>query len=167
MSASCDSCSLQRQIYSTRCQPVPAAGARPASPVPWGPSACSSSCKSRSQTVQVHVQASSSSAGGSYAPRSAQATTPTYDPRKKVVVVGGGWAGFGAAKHLAEQGYAVTLLEAAKNPGGLSGGGCTVWSVLQLQMACHAQAEVPYQQHCSASHLSRQHCRIAASVSRG
>ncbi|KAF6263863.1 hypothetical protein COO60DRAFT_1470323 [Scenedesmus sp. NREL 46B-D3] len=40
----------------------------------------------------------------------------------KVVVVGGGWAGFGAAKHLAEQGYAVTLIEAAKNPGGLSGG---------------------------------------------
>jgi len=38
------------------------------------------------------------------------------------VVVGGGWAGFGAAKHLAEQGYAVTLLEASKNPGGLSGG---------------------------------------------
>jgi uncharacterized protein with NAD-binding domain and iron-sulfur cluster len=47
---------------------------------------------------------------------------PIYDPRKKVVVVGGGWAGFGAAKHLTEQGYAVTLLEAAKNPGGLSGG---------------------------------------------
>lgn len=38
------------------------------------------------------------------------------------MVVGGGWAGFGAAKHLAEQGYAVTLLEASKNPGGLSGG---------------------------------------------
>jgi hypothetical protein len=31
-------------------------------------------------------------------------------------------AGFGAAKHLSEQGYDVTLLEAAKNPGGLSGG---------------------------------------------
>jgi protoporphyrinogen oxidase len=30
--------------------------------------------------------------------------------------------GFGAAKHLAEAGYAVTLLEASKNPGGLSGG---------------------------------------------
>jgi hypothetical protein len=44
------------------------------------------------------------------------------DTRKKVVVVGGGWAGFGAAKHLAEQGYAVTLIEASKNPGGLSGG---------------------------------------------
>lgn len=26
---------------------------------------------------------------------------------KKVVVIGGGWAGFGAAKHLTEQGYKV------------------------------------------------------------
>ncbi|KAG2497258.1 hypothetical protein HYH03_004842 [Edaphochlamys debaryana] len=41
---------------------------------------------------------------------------------RRVVIVGGGWAGFGAAKHLAEQGYDVTLLEAAPNPGGLSGG---------------------------------------------
>ena len=67
-----------------------------------------------------------------------------------VVVVGGGWAGdcsclypanrsaastrlpgdhpalrfagFGAAKHLAETGYNVTLLDAAPNPGGLSAG---------------------------------------------
>jgi monoamine oxidase len=52
---------------------------------------------------------------------SSTSSTPV-DTRKKVVVVGGGWAGFGAAKHLAEQGYAVTLIEAAKNPGGLSGG---------------------------------------------
>ncbi|KIZ00663.1 hypothetical protein MNEG_7297 [Monoraphidium neglectum] len=41
---------------------------------------------------------------------------------KNVVVIGGGWAGFGAAKHLSEQGYNVTLLEASLNPGGLSGG---------------------------------------------
>eukprot|EP00877_Chromochloris_zofingiensis_P004128 jgi/Chrzof1/13716/Cz08g09100.t1 len=41
---------------------------------------------------------------------------------KDVVVIGGGWAGFGAAKHLSEQGYHVTLLEASTNPGGLSGG---------------------------------------------
>ncbi|KAI8468019.1 MAG: hypothetical protein J3K34DRAFT_454404 [Monoraphidium minutum] len=41
---------------------------------------------------------------------------------KNVVVIGGGWAGFGAAKHLSEQGYSVTLLEASLNPGGLSGG---------------------------------------------
>lgn len=66
-----------------------------------------------------------SSGSTRYAAGSAKSSnTPRYDPRKKVVVVGGGWAGFGAAKHLAEQGYAVTLLEAAKNPGGLSGGGC-------------------------------------------
>ncbi|CAL5218947.1 g699 [Coccomyxa viridis] len=39
-----------------------------------------------------------------------------------VVVVGGGWAGFGAAKHLAETGYNVTLIDAAPNPGGLSAG---------------------------------------------
>lgn len=31
-------------------------------------------------------------------------------------------AGFGAAKHLSEQGYAVTLVDASPNPGGLSAG---------------------------------------------
>ncbi|PNH05243.1 Phytoene dehydrogenase, partial [Tetrabaena socialis] len=41
---------------------------------------------------------------------------------RRVVIVGGGWAGFGAAKHLSEQGYDVTLLEASPNPGGLSAG---------------------------------------------
>eukprot|EP00878_Enallax_costatus_P019916 GHUV01021029.1.p1 GENE.GHUV01021029.1~~GHUV01021029.1.p1 ORF type:complete len:497 (+),score=100.84 GHUV01021029.1:173-1663(+) len=51
-----------------------------------------------------------------------QASYSLPDTRKRVVVVGGGWAGFGAAKHLAEQGYAVKLIEASKNPGGLSGG---------------------------------------------
>ena len=44
------------------------------------------------------------------------------EDKQNVVVVGGGWAGFGAAKHLAEQGYNVTLLDAAPNPGGLSAG---------------------------------------------
>ncbi|KAF8066234.1 pds [Scenedesmus sp. PABB004] len=59
----------------------------------------------------------------SWAPRAAAADDgPAGDGRPKVVVVGGGWAGFGAAKHLAEQGYAVTLVDAAKNPGGLSTG---------------------------------------------
>ena len=59
--------------------------------------------------------------------------------RPKIVVVGGGWAGqtlrcalrssqrrvsagFGAAKHLTSEGYDVTLLDAAANPGGLSTG---------------------------------------------
>ncbi len=39
-----------------------------------------------------------------------------------VVVVGGGWAGLGAAYHLAGQGYNVTVLDAAPNAGGLAGG---------------------------------------------
>lgn len=39
-----------------------------------------------------------------------------------MVVVGAGWAGFGAAKHLSEQGYNVKLIEAQPNPGGLSAG---------------------------------------------
>ena len=48
---------------------------------------------------------------------------PSTEKAKKVCVVGGGWAGFGAAKHLSEQqGYEVTLLDAAPNPGGLSAG---------------------------------------------
>lgn len=40
----------------------------------------------------------------------------------KVVVVGAGWAGLGAAYHLAQQGYSVTLLEAGGYPGGLVAG---------------------------------------------
>ncbi|MGG6267976.1 hydroxysqualene dehydroxylase [Leptolyngbya sp. AN03gr2] len=40
----------------------------------------------------------------------------------KVVIVGAGWAGLGAAYHLAQQGYAVTLLEAGGYPGGLVAG---------------------------------------------
>ncbi|RUR86123.1 FAD-dependent oxidoreductase [Chlorogloeopsis fritschii PCC 9212] len=42
--------------------------------------------------------------------------------RKKVVVVGAGWAGLGATYHLAKQGYDVTLLEAGYYPGGLVAG---------------------------------------------
>ncbi len=41
---------------------------------------------------------------------------------KKVIVIGAGWAGLGATSHLAEQGYDVTLLEAAPYPGGLVAG---------------------------------------------
>lgn len=40
----------------------------------------------------------------------------------KIVVVGAGWAGLGATHHLAQQGYNVTLLEAAPYPGGLVAG---------------------------------------------
>jgi uncharacterized protein with NAD-binding domain and iron-sulfur cluster len=40
----------------------------------------------------------------------------------RITVVGAGWAGLGAAYHLATQGYAVTLLEAGAYPGGLVAG---------------------------------------------
>ncbi|KAH9309561.1 hypothetical protein KI387_037472, partial [Taxus chinensis] len=40
----------------------------------------------------------------------------------RAVVVGGGWAGFGAAHTLAKAGVEVTLLDAALSPGGLSTG---------------------------------------------
>ncbi|TFI55575.1 FAD-dependent oxidoreductase [Mastigocladus laminosus UU774] len=42
--------------------------------------------------------------------------------RKKVIVVGAGWAGLGATYYLAKQGYDVTLLEAGSYPGGLVAG---------------------------------------------
>ena len=42
--------------------------------------------------------------------------------QQKVVVIGAGWAGLAATSHLAQQGYDVTLLEAAPYPGGLVAG---------------------------------------------
>jgi uncharacterized protein with NAD-binding domain and iron-sulfur cluster len=48
--------------------------------------------------------------------------TNCQDTAPKVVVVGAGWAGLGAAYHLAQQGYEVTLLEAGAYPGGLVAG---------------------------------------------
>ena len=42
--------------------------------------------------------------------------------KKSVVIVGGGWAGFGAAKHLVDQDFDVTLVDASSQPGGLSAG---------------------------------------------
>jgi uncharacterized protein with NAD-binding domain and iron-sulfur cluster len=41
---------------------------------------------------------------------------------KRVIVVGAGWAGLGAAYHLVQQNYDVTLLEASPYPGGLVAG---------------------------------------------
>lgn len=54
--------------------------------------------------------------------RFSTAINASLDGKKNVIVVGGGWAGFGAAKHLCDQNYNVTLLDAASNPGGLSTG---------------------------------------------
>eukprot|EP00252_Welwitschia_mirabilis_P026450 TRINITY_DN8691_c0_g1_i1.p1 TRINITY_DN8691_c0_g1~~TRINITY_DN8691_c0_g1_i1.p1 ORF type:complete len:552 (-),score=99.64 TRINITY_DN8691_c0_g1_i1:425-2080(-) len=42
--------------------------------------------------------------------------------RKKIIVVGAGWAGLGAAHHLTKQGFDVVLLEAGEQPGGLVSG---------------------------------------------
>ncbi len=39
---------------------------------------------------------------------------------KKIIVIGAGWVGLAATSHLAQQGYEVTLLEAAPYPGGLA-----------------------------------------------
>ena len=41
---------------------------------------------------------------------------------KHVVVVGGGWGGFGAAYALLKAGIKVTILDASETPGGLSAG---------------------------------------------
>ncbi|CAM9204070.1 unnamed protein product [Ectocarpus sp. 12 AP-2014] len=42
--------------------------------------------------------------------------------QREVVVIGGGWAGFGAASHLSSAGVKVTLLEAQPSAGGLAAG---------------------------------------------
>lgn len=41
---------------------------------------------------------------------------------KHAIVVGGGWAGFGAAYALLRAGVKVTILDASQTPGGLSAG---------------------------------------------
>ena len=48
---------------------------------------------------------------------------PTSIPKSKAraVVVGGGWAGFGAAWNLSKSGWQVTLVDASPAPGGLAG----------------------------------------------
>jgi uncharacterized protein with NAD-binding domain and iron-sulfur cluster len=47
---------------------------------------------------------------------------PSEFEKRKVVVVGAGWAGLGATYQLVQQGYDVTLLEAGDYPGGLVAG---------------------------------------------
>ncbi|KAG2487929.1 hypothetical protein HYH03_013509 [Edaphochlamys debaryana] len=54
--------------------------------------------------------------------RAAATSTPSTPsaPKPKAVVIGAGWAGFGAASALQQAGCDVTILDAAPNPGGLS-----------------------------------------------
>lgn len=49
-------------------------------------------------------------------------TNAGHSASKHVVVVGGGWAGFGAAYALLKAGLRVTILDASRSPGGLSSG---------------------------------------------
>ncbi len=51
-----------------------------------------------------------------------QSSAIIMSEKKKVVVIGAGWAGLGATYHLAKQGYDVTLLEASPQAGGLVAG---------------------------------------------
>ncbi|EFJ15075.1 hypothetical protein SELMODRAFT_180688 [Selaginella moellendorffii] len=54
--------------------------------------------------------------------REIRAERQEIDKKKKVIVVGAGWAGLGAAHHLIKQGFDVTLIEAGAQPGGLVAG---------------------------------------------
>ncbi|GLI65776.1 hypothetical protein VaNZ11_009387 [Volvox africanus] len=84
-------------------------------------SACSAAVKSsRRRVVPMAVAAGDGFTADANGDSSV--VTPDAAEGRRVVIVGGGWAGFGAAKHLSEQGYDVTLLEASPNPGGLSSG---------------------------------------------
>uniref|UniRef100_A0A7S4QRH2 Amine oxidase domain-containing protein n=1 Tax=Alexandrium monilatum TaxID=311494 RepID=A0A7S4QRH2_9DINO len=54
------------------------------------------------------------------------AESPTSPPRKKVVVIGAGWGGLGAAHHLSKDpAVEVTIVDAAPRPGGLVTDGFT------------------------------------------
>lgn len=85
-----------------------------------GPAACrlhavSSIARAASRTTALRAAATSESqtaSGGSNG--SPQRRGP------KAVVVGGGWAGFGAAYALSQAGADVTVLDAAEQPGGLA-----------------------------------------------
>ena len=68
----------------------------------------------------AQAKSSSSSSAAAAEPPSAAANTNNIKPT--AVVVGGGWAGFGAAWQLLKHGFDVTLLDASQNPGGLSAG---------------------------------------------
>lgn len=53
----------------------------------------------------------------------ASVETPKGARRPKAAVVGGGWAGFGAAWNLSKAGWDVTLVDASPSPGGVAGKG--------------------------------------------
>lgn len=81
---------------------------------------------SQQQSSQAHGPSPASPASadsGNAANLSSSRTAPADQHQqefKHAVVVGGGWAGFGAALALAKAGAKVTLLDASENPGGLS-----------------------------------------------
>ncbi|WP_233238962.1 FAD-dependent oxidoreductase [Bordetella sp. LUAb4] len=57
-------------------------------------------------------------AAGHAARGATQATAPGHATTRRVAVVGAGWAGLAAAVALHDRGYAVTVLEAGRTPGG-------------------------------------------------
>lgn len=63
---------------------------------------------------------SSTSSTSTLTSTSASSSSSSRAPR--VAVIGGGWAGFGAAKALVEQGYDVSLLDAAPGAGASAAG---------------------------------------------
>jgi hypothetical protein len=87
----------------------------------WGPQPAASSAA----TAGAAQTASGAPASSSGAARG-QAQQPKQQPhegaprRKRVIVVGAGWGGFGAALAAAKAGADVTLLDAGDAPGGLS-----------------------------------------------
>lgn len=103
------------------------------------------------------LQVAAASLSNSQPAPSTTASTATSQPaapnsvKKKVLVVGGGWAGYGALKHLAEQGYDVTLLDASPNPGGLSAG----WRTPQGRAVEAGTKGFWWQYHVSAGDLQQ------------
>jgi cation diffusion facilitator CzcD-associated flavoprotein CzcO len=53
-------------------------------------------------------------------PRAVETSSGSVDSQHHAVVIGAGWAGFGAAMALAKAGASVTLVDAGQAPGGLA-----------------------------------------------
>ena len=78
-----------------------------------------------SSSDDADVESPTTSSSSSFYSSSTSTSTPP--PRRssrapRVAVIGGGWAGFGAAKALVEQGYDVSLLDAAPGAGASAAG---------------------------------------------